>query len=140
MIMLGNKMWGQILSKRQELGKIWSDYFAWKPARIYWLVALVLNLALWLMAWLIYRRLDQELVILHYNVIFGIDSLGAPAKIYWLPGIGLLIFSFNALASLFCQERDRFLIGSLLVGSSLINVILGLALYSLYLVNFVNLF
>lgn len=111
----------------------------WRPATVkfFLITGLVLNLLNWMLAWLIIARLTagQELAILHYNVLFGIDFIGSPWQIWLLPLYGLLLYLGNNLLALTLQAKDR-LAAQILIGASLmVNLFLALALYSIYLIN-----
>ena len=55
-----------------------------------------------------------ERVFLHYNIIFGVDLLGAWWKIFFLPASGLLVALINFSLSFFLYKKDKFL--SMLLG------------------------
>ena len=135
-----HKLLGRFLFKRQSWSKTLADYFSISTIRVFWFVTLLLNLGLWTFTWLMVRQLPQDLAILHYNITFGVDSLGAPGELYWLPLWGLLLFLANAIITLWFYKRDKFLLNLLLSSSIFINIIIGLALYSIYLINYVKIF
>ncbi len=135
-----HKFFGKFLFKKEAWGRGWADYFAFRPAKVYWLATLAVNLLLWVLAGLIKRGLKQDLAILHYNITFGIDYLAPPVQIYWLPLIGLLLFAINAYLSMIFLKRDGWLVNLLLASALAVNVLVGLGLYSIYLVNFVKIF
>lgn len=136
----GHKFIGKFLFKSQGLGKTLADYFGVVSIRLFWLSTLIINLGLWTFTWLMVRKLPQDLAILHYNIIFGVDSLGTPQELYWLPLLGLLLFLLNAIMAIFFYRRDKFLLKLLLASSIFINIVISLALYSIYLINYVKLF
>jgi len=135
-----HKFLGKFLFKSQGLGKTLADYFNVLLIRIFWLVTLLINLGLWIFTFLMIGKLPQDLAILHYNIIFGVDSLGAPSELYWLPAVGLMLFLANAIISIFFYKKDKFLLNLLLSSSIFINIVMGMALYSIYLINYVKLF
>lgn len=135
-----HKFLGKFLFKSQGATKTLSDYFSVTTIRAYWIVTLFLNASLWTFTWLMIKKLPQELAILHYNIIFGVDSLGAPTELYWLPFWALVLFLANGIISIWFYKRERFLLNLLLGSSIFINLIFGLALYSIYLINYVKLF
>ncbi len=137
---LGHKFIGKILFKGQDLRKTLVAYFGATSIKVFWAVSLLINFILWIFTWLMIRRLPQDLAILHYNITFGVDSLGTPQKLYWLPFLGLLLFLFNAVVGLFFYKRDKFLLNLLLASSIFVNIVIALALYSVYLINYVKLF
>jgi hypothetical protein len=135
-----NKFFGKFLFKREALAKSWGEYFAWLPARVFCLATVAVNLLLWLGAWLIQRGLNQDLAILHYTITIGIDYLAPRAQIFYLPLIGLVLFLLNGCLSFIWFKKDKFLVNLLLAAALAVNVLVGLALYSIYLVNFVKIF
>jgi hypothetical protein len=55
----------------------------------------------------IYRG-AREVIILHYNVYFGIDIIGSPWQAFVVPGAPLLFFLVNLiLARVFYGVRER---------------------------------
>ncbi|MEK7580180.1 MAG: hypothetical protein AAB465_00995 [Patescibacteria group bacterium] len=67
---------------------------------------------------------------LHYNFIFGIDSVGNWKKLFLLPLIGLIILVFNnLLANFFYRSGRKFLFILLISSSALIQLILSLAIF-----------
>lgn len=131
---------GKFLIKREALVKAWFEYFSFKPAKIYWLVTVIINLFLWLLAFLIKRGLNQDLAILHYNITFGIDYLAPRSQVYFLPLIALVLFFINAGLSFIFLKKDKFIFSLLLISALALNALVGLGLYSIYLVNFVKIF
>jgi hypothetical protein len=120
---------------RQALG----DYFAKAGVKAYWLAAFILNLLLWAFAWLIVSRLHSDLVILHYNVILGVDNLGPPSHVFILPAIALGLFLLNNLLAIH-NRHDKVLLNLFLVSSIFMQLVFALGLYSVYLVNYVKIF
>lgn len=135
-----SKFFGKFLFKKEAAGKFLQEYFADRTIKIYWLAGGAANVLLWLLAFLIWRGLHQDLAILHYNIIFGIDYLAPRTQIYFLPLIALILSLLNAGLSLAYWKRDLFLSKLLLAAVAAVNIIVGLGLYSIYIVNFVKLF
>jgi hypothetical protein len=53
-------------------------------------------------------RVPQEIIILHYNVYFGIDIIGRPWQAFVVPGAPLVFFFVNlVLAHAFYGVRER---------------------------------
>ncbi|MBI2037791.1 MAG: hypothetical protein HYT15_02570 [Candidatus Magasanikbacteria bacterium] len=52
---------------------------------------------------------DTPVIFLHYNIIFGVDSVGEWWQIYFPPLIGVLVILFNCLCSLAVYFYDKFL-------------------------------
>ena len=60
--------------------------------------SLVVNLANWGLIIFFIRPVDF-LLILHYNVYFGVDIIGPWWQLYFLPLIGIIILSINTILS-----------------------------------------
>lgn len=134
------KLFGRAFFKKEAAVKAWGDYFAPRGVKVLWFSTLLINLALWLLAFLIKKGLHQDLAIMHYNVIFGIDYLAPRGQIYFLPLVALLLFIGNVCLSAYLFRKDAFLLMTLLSAGLVANIFVGLALYSIYLVNFVKIF
>ena len=106
--------------------------------RIYLIFTVLCNLLLWLLSWLVMVNINQELSILHYNIIFGIDYIGDPHRIFFLPAFGLAMALINMLLSLWLFKREKLLAHLLMLSALVFHIFLGLSLYSIYLINFVN--
>jgi len=106
--------------------------------RLYFLAAGLAHLAAWLEAIFIYRQLAGDLLVLHYNVDFGIDLVGAGAAIFIYPLFGLGIFILNlALAAVWHAHKDFRTFAHLLLGAAVIfGLFLNLVLLFIYLINF----
>ena len=105
---------------------------------ILWLLAL--NLALSLVNWAIIvifiNRLDVG-IILHYNVYFGVDSIGDWRQAFLLPIIGIILFILNAvLAVYFFEKKERIASYILLIASLMAQVNLIIAAVSVIMINY----
>ena len=106
--------------------------------RLYFIVLLGLNLLIWLAAYFINASVSQDLVVLHYNIDFGVDLIGSVKRVYIIPLLGLIIILINAiLIFIFSRHKDfKFFSHLLLTASLAVNLFLLIALGSIYLVNF----
>ena len=104
--------------------------------RIYFIASGAVNLLSWLAAYNVKIRMTSDLVVLHYNIDFGINLIGSPLQIYTLPLIGLIFFIVNVFLVFAVQKEGRFLIHALFLTSFLVNVFLLINLGLIYLVNF----
>lgn len=123
---------------RQQIGAallaVWNLSFG-----RYYLVALILaQIIAWLESVFIYRNLSGDLLILHYNVDFGVDLVGMPARIFTYPLIGLGVIALNlALAAASHNQKDfRAFVHFLLAAALVFGLFLNLALLFVYLINF----
>lgn len=116
------------------LGAIWRFY----PSRFYLPAILFWQILAWWQAWFIYHNLTGDLLVLHYNVDFGVDLVGDPYRIFLYPLFGLVVwFLALVLAAVFSRQRDFRIIAHLLLGGATVfGLLLSLALFSIYLINF----
>ncbi len=123
---------------RQGLCQAVSRIVTFVYIRLYLLVLAGLNLLFWLIAYLINVNVSQDLIILHYNVIFGVDLIGNVKRIFIIPVLSLVIILINVmlLLGLYRHKDFKFISHILLAGSVAINVFLFIALISVYLINF----
>ncbi len=114
-----------------------ADLFTLRLARAYAGGALLLNILGWIAAWLIGRPLGDGLAVLHYNVIFGIDLVGDPIRLFLMPLFALIVLIMNYLfmAVLF-NRRDRLFAHIWLGSAAAMNGFMLVAMYFIYLVNF----
>ncbi len=118
----------------------WHSFWAYLPLRIHLFLWLISFFICCFLSYSLYSQLDQDNINLHYNILFGTDLIGSPARLYFLPASTLLIGLVNLLLSVYLLKYHR-LLAYLTAGSAIIiNILVALGIYSLYLINFVNLF
>ena len=103
-----------------------------------WLLALniVSNAANWIAIAVFINRLDGD-IILHYNVYFGVDSLGNWRQVFILPIIGLVILALNAvLAAYFYIRKERIASYILLLTAFMVQLSLIVAALSVIMINY----
>ncbi len=108
------------------------------PVRIYLISIGLLQALVWWQAINIYQKVSGNLLILHYNIDFGVDLIGAPPKIFYYPLASLLLALLNiALATTFINRKYfRPLMHMLLLAAAVFTIFLSLALLTIYTVNF----
>lgn len=108
------------------------------PSAVYFIIFAATQLLAWFQAWSIKNSLSGDILVLHYNVDFGIDLVGSPARIYIYPLFGLAVFVINLLLLLFLSKDKNIKIFShlLLGAAALFGIFLCLALLAVYLINF----
>jgi AcrR family transcriptional regulator len=116
------------------LRAVWHFY----PSRFYLLFIFLGQILAWFQAWFIYRNLTGDLLVLHYNVDFGVDLVGDPYRIFLYPLFGLVIgLASLILAAAANRQRDFKVITHLLLGGAAVfSFLLSLALLAVYLINF----
>ena len=103
-------------------------------------ILIIINGILWLSSWaiasILYFLGGNKLLILHYNVYFGIDLIGSPGMIYWLPlGLTMAII-LNSFLPLVHYSAPRQLRLVILIGTLLVSVLVNVVLGSLLFINF----
>ncbi|MFH1232538.1 MAG: hypothetical protein ABIE46_03730 [Patescibacteria group bacterium] len=104
--------------------------------RVYLIIALLLNILNWVFVYYICSIVSQNLVILHYNVNFGVNLIGDISKIYTIPIIGLFFILLNLLLIINIYKENKFVIHLLLISSIVVNLTLLMSTTALYLINF----
>jgi hypothetical protein len=101
------------------------------------IVAVVINLLVWLVAYVLFHLIGDDLAVLHYNVVFGIDFVGNASQVFITPLIGLVTLLVNAfLGALLLKGQDKILSLMLLSLAIIVNLFCLISLYFLYLINF----
>ena len=115
---------------------VWSDIWHELTGRTLIIINGILWIGSWAIATILYFLGGSKLLILHYNIHFGIDLIGRPAMIYWLPlglTVAIVVNSFLSLAHYPVPRQLRLVI---LVGTLLVSVFVYVALGSLLFINF----
>ena len=105
---------------------------------VIWAISLSLffNLANWFSIWYFVEPVDFP-IILHYNVYFGVDMTGDWKKIFFLPGMGLLLFFINSfLAFYFFKKSEKIASYILLMAGLMVQISLIIASFSTILINY----
>lgn len=112
------------------------DFF--KSHIVLWLIvlSLIANLTDWSILGIWIKPVDFP-IILHYNVYFGVDSVGDYRQAYLLPAIGLILFLINlVLALYFYKQKERIASYILLMAMLMIQLSLIIASVSVILINY----
>jgi hypothetical protein len=111
--------------------------------RMYLIIIAGIVLLNWLFVYIININVSQDLVVLHYNVDFGVNLIGNVKQIYIIPLLGTIMFSVNLILLIFTfrlnhriTSAGKFFAHSLLGVTLLVNLLLLLALILIYLINF----
>ena len=93
---------------------------------------------MWFFAYRMFITVGSDLFVAHYNVDFGIDSIGSPAQAFIVPLLALAVIFVNCFSLLlvFRKEHFHFLANAFGIASVLAQVLASLAIMSLYLINF----
>jgi hypothetical protein len=112
----------------RTLQQIQKDKF-WKEKKIIIPVlgALSVNIITWLYVWLKFSGSTEE-VVLHYNILFGVDTAGRWQELFIYPLSGLAIFIIDLGLIFYCHLFRRVRLKNLLlVAVPVIEVVLFLA-------------
>ncbi len=112
------------------------EYFHSSLLQWVFIASLALNIGNWLFIAFFIRPVDF-LIILHYNVYFGVDLIGSWWQMYLMPLIGLLIAFANAfLGYLFYQRKERIVAHLLMLATLIVQVGISIAVAGLLLINY----
>lgn len=130
-------MWNSIIEKiKLKISGHVQEFF--KSHIAIWLLILsfLVNMINWIILWIWIEPVEFP-IILHYNVYFGVDSVGDYRQVYILPLIGLILFLINLfLAMYFYAQKERIASYVLLMGILMIQLSLIVASASLILINY----
>lgn len=131
-------LYTRLHSGRRRFSVAWLAVWRFSPSRFYLPIALFWQLLAWWQAWFIYHNLAGDLLVLHYNVDFGVDLVGDPYLIFWYPFFGLAVSLLSWLLTILAsRQRDFKIIAHLLLGgAAFFGLLLSLALLAIYLINF----
>lgn len=94
------------------------------------------NMINWIILWIWIEPVEFP-IILHYNVYFGVDSVGDYRQVYILPFVGLILFLINLLLAMyFYAQKERIASYVLLIGTLMIQLSLIVASASVILINY----
>ncbi len=113
----------------------WHGYWT-DPVIFFSLVlAILANLGIWAALHFTVIATDQP-IILHYNVYFGVDSIGDWRNIFVMPAIAILIFLVNLILSRFFYYKER-LVSYLFAGMGLLaQLLMAVGVISVIIINF----
>lgn len=95
--------------------------------------ALLINFFLWIFTFLKLKNLPEQ-IILHYNVLTGVNWIDAKIYLLVMPLVGMIIFLVNFLISGLVYNKNKKLLSCLLAISSLVsNLLLAIAL--IFIIN-----
>lgn len=109
-----------------------------QSALVHWVLigSLLINAANWGLIAFFIRPVDFPIV-LHYNVYFGVDVIGAWWQVYFLPLVGLVILLVNAvLGYLFYQQKERIVAHLLMLAIFIAQIGISIAVAGILLINY----
>jgi hypothetical protein len=105
---------------------------------IFWLSvsSLVANIVDWAILRIFIKPVDFP-IILHYNVYFGVDTLGGWKQVFVLPLMGFILFIINLLlSSHFYGQKERIASHLLLMATLMLQLSLIVASVSIIIINY----
>ena len=133
-------LWSKFLNYFYLVGQEWRSTWVdiWNNPGGRWLTILdfLLLVISWVLAGWLVSATSKGLLILHYNIHFGIDLIGSPTSVYWLPAGATLAAVVNSFVLLFHYQLAKQLRVTILAGSLAVFALTDLALVSLLLINF----
>ncbi|MEI6835608.1 MAG: hypothetical protein WCK59_02130 [Candidatus Falkowbacteria bacterium] len=136
--MLYSKFYERFYSLRLKAANAFGDFFGFWPNLVYLSVIFLFQAASWWLSYYIFKNLTGNLLVLHYNVDFGIDWISDLNSIFYFPLLGLL-FLFLSLVLIFIfgsGRHSRFESHCLMSGAALANLGMLAALTLVYIINF----
>ena len=112
------------------------DFFKSKIVDWLLVLSLIVNIANWAVLLIFIRSVDSG-IILHYNIYFGVDSIGDWRQVFVMPFIGLILFILNALlAYFFYAKKERIASYILLLATFMAQISLIIATTSVIIINY----
>lgn len=133
-----SNLYVKFYSFRQEMRAAFAALWRLSSSRFYLLAIVLLQAVSWFQSIFIYKHLSGDLLVLHYNIDFGIDLVGAPWRIFLYPlyGLGIFVLNWVAAAVLHRRQYFRLFANLLLTAAALFSLFVSLALMFIYLINF----
>lgn len=95
---------------------------------------IIVNLTAWILV-LFFLEQGKINIILHYNVIFGVDFKGSSEQVFIIPLIGLVIFFLNSIITTLVYKKET-IIAYLLLSTSLVCQIFSIiAIVAIIMIN-----
>lgn len=137
-IMLYSKLYERFYSFRIKIANITGEFFSFHPNRLYLAGVAIVQAASWWLSYYIYKNLTGDLLVLHYNVDFGIDWVGDQNLIFYFPTIGLAFLLLSIVLLFIFGPGRNFRIQShyLMAGMLLANLGMLTSLILVYVINF----
>jgi hypothetical protein len=136
--MLYSKLYERFYSFSSKIKASSGEFFGFWSNRIYLGLVIICQVCSWWLSYYIFKNLASDLLVLHYNVDFGIDWVGDPNLIFYFPLIALAFLLLSVvLLFIFGPGRHfRFQSHYLMLGAVLANLGMLTALILVYIINF----
>lgn len=97
-------------------------------------LAVIFNLIAWGILFLNISP-QQDIIVLHYTLYFGVDKVGQWGEALYLPAIGLFVLLVNIFFAFYLEKRSRHLATVFLIMSAILQFLLLFAVIFLVLAN-----
>jgi hypothetical protein len=136
--MLYSKLYERFYSLRVKIANSTGEFFSFFPNRLYLITAVIIQAASWWLAYYIFKNLTGDLLVLHYNVDFGIDWVGDLNNIFYFPLVGLAFLLLSIILLFIFGPGRHFRAQShyLMIGMVLGNMGMFVSLLLVYIINF----
>jgi len=136
--MVYSNFYARFYTVLDKIKRSFQAIFRLTSSRIYLGLIVFWQVIAWFQAWFIHRSLSGDIIVLHYNVDFGIDLVANPSQVYFYPLLGLAVALANLiiLASLRKENNFKILVHYLLGAANIFGAFLCIALLAVYLINF----
>lgn len=134
-----SKLGNAIYNFRTETAFFWKKMWTWGFFKVYLLIFVILEAIIsYLAAYIYLGNKGNDLTVLHYNIDFGIDQIGAGSGVFKFPITVLFLFLADLIfLYYFTRSKDfKFLVQLVLGASLVITGFLFLATLGLYIINF----
>lgn len=90
-----------------------------------------------LITWFIFGMIDPNLerLVLHYNIIFGVDRLGETKDLLFFFFGSLLVLIFNYILSLFLYTKDKIISRTIMFFCAIWQVFMFIAVFFIFSLN-----
>lgn len=129
------KIVNNLYNIRQNFKNSFFELFSYSFLRNYNIITILLNLFNWALVTYIHNRVNQDQIVLHYNIDFGVNLYDNVNKIFFIPLIGLLIIAFNLFLTSRLIRKDKYISHVLQATALAANLLLFIATGSLALIN-----
>ena len=97
-------------------------------------LSLLLNISLWF--YFFQNKIESDYpIILHYNMIFGVDCLGNYEKIYLISFVGLILLLFNSILGYILYNKEKLASYFLVFSTFVVQIFLIVAGYLIIRIN-----
>ena len=123
---------------RDKTASAFRSLFAWRHSWVFFLINLFFVVSLFAGALEIFTNFKEEILVLHYNIDFGVDWIGEKRLVFNFAIVGAVIFIIDLLTLLLVSKRHDYKFLSLFIwgGLTVCEAFLIAAMFSIYLVNF----